>query len=47
MRGMRIGLAQINPTVGDITGNARKIVEFTTVIWRPSNEMALSMVAET
>ena len=27
---MRIALAQINPTVGDITGNSRKIVEFAT-----------------
>jgi NAD+ synthase (glutamine-hydrolysing) len=26
---MRIALAQINPTVGDITGNSRKIVDFT------------------
>src|SRR5688572_31784113 len=26
---MRIALAQINPTVGDIESNARKIVEFT------------------
>ncbi|MGB7157026.1 MAG: nitrilase-related carbon-nitrogen hydrolase, partial [Tepidisphaeraceae bacterium] len=25
---MRIALAQINPTVGDIAGNARKIIEF-------------------
>ncbi len=25
---MRIALAQINPTVGDLTGNARKIVEW-------------------
>src|SRR5688500_6082433 len=26
---MRIALAQINPTVGDIAGNSRKILEFT------------------
>src|SRR5438067_5914816 len=25
---MRIALAQINPTVGDIAGNSRKIIEF-------------------
>ena len=24
---MRIGLAQINPTVGDLSGNRRRIVE--------------------
>src|ERR1700733_12792085 len=27
---MRIALCQINPTVGDITGNSRKIVDFAT-----------------
>jgi NAD+ synthase (glutamine-hydrolysing) len=25
---MRVGLAQINPTIGDIAGNSRKIIEF-------------------
>ena len=25
---MKIALAQINPTVGDITGNCRKILDF-------------------
>ena len=28
MRSIRLGMAQINPTVGDLDGNARKIVEF-------------------
>ena len=28
MHTIRIGMAQINPTVGDLTGNTRKIVEF-------------------
>jgi NAD+ synthase (glutamine-hydrolysing) len=28
MRGLRLALAQINPTVGDLTGNARRMVDF-------------------
>ena len=34
---MRIALAQINPTVGDIPGNARKILDFTV---RAASQMA-------
>jgi len=28
MRGIRIAMAQINPTVGDLSGNTKKILKF-------------------
>ena len=28
MRGLRVGLAQVNPTVGDLEGNVRKVVDW-------------------
>ncbi len=49
---MRVALGQINPTVGDFTGNAAKIVEFSKTIdgkvfrarlWSVTNEEGLTL----
>src|SRR5271155_5431213 len=38
---LKISLAQINPTVGDITGNTRKILEYTALAQKSGAEMVI------
>ncbi len=38
---LKIALAQINPTVGDLTGNTRKILEYTTLAQKAGAELVV------
>src|ERR1700679_3340949 len=38
---LKISLAQINPTVGDLAGNTRKILEFTALAQKAGAELVI------